>query len=56
MSSYIRRSNDVLLEMVIADMFHFEFIADQVAASARFKNMLKQAWLVAGEIKQPTRK
>ncbi len=56
MFSDIRRSNNAQLEMAIADFFHCETIADHVVESARFKNMLKQAQLVRGEFRPPTRK
>ncbi len=44
------------LEMAIADFFHCENIADQEVDSTRFKYMLKQAWLMGGEFRPPTRK
>ncbi len=55
MSSNIIRSNDAQLEMAIADFFHCENIADQVVESTRFKYMLKQAQLVGGGFRPPTR-
>ena len=42
--------------MAIADFFHCENIADRVVESTRFKYMLKQARLVGGEFRSPTRK
>ncbi len=54
MSSNIIRSNDAQLEMAIADFFHCENIADQVVET-RFKYMLKQAQLVGGGFRPPTR-
>ncbi len=56
MSNDIRRSNDAKLEMVIADFFHCENIADRIVESTRFKYLLKQAQLVGGEFWPPTRK
>ncbi len=50
MSSDIRRSNNTQLEMAIADVFHCENIDDQVVEPTRFKYMLKQAWLVGGQV------
>ncbi len=55
-SNDIRRSNEAQLEMAIADFFHCENIADRVVESARFKYILKQARLVGGEFRPPTRK
>ena len=54
-SNDIRRGNEAQLEMAIADFFHCENIADRVVESARFKYMLKQAWLVGGEFWPPMR-
>ncbi len=56
MSSDIRRSNNTQLEKAIADFFHCENIADRVVESSRFMYMLKQAQLVGGEFRPPTRK
>lgn len=56
MSNDIRRSNDAQLEMAIADFFHCENIADRVVESTRFKYMLKQARLVGGDFRPPSRK
>ncbi len=55
-SNDIRRGNEAQLEMAIADFFHCENIADRVVESPRFKYMLKQARLVGGEFRPPTRK
>ncbi len=56
MSSDICRINDAQLQMLIADYFHCENIADIVVESTRLKHMLKQAQLVGGGLRPPARK
>ncbi len=56
MSSEIHRSNDAQLEMALTDFFHYENIADCLVESTWFQCMSRQAQLMGGKFRPPTRK